>query len=68
MKFRTEKVDEIIVIENCDAKTLEAKLSDLSGIIIDVQFATVRTGVTGKTLHSALVLRRFKSDYREKYD
>ena len=59
MKFRNEKVDEVLVIENCDAETLEAQLLNLSGIIIDIQFATVRNPF-GKNLHSALVLIKRK--------
>ena len=58
MKFRTEKVDEVIVIENCTAETLEQKLTELSGTLIDVQFSTTRNGL-GKTLHHALVLVRY---------
>jgi hypothetical protein len=57
MKFRTEKVDEVFVIENCTAAGLEQRLSEVEGTIIDVQFATVKNAF-GKTLHSALVLVR----------
>lgn len=59
MKFRTEKVDEVFIIENCNAETLEQKLTELSGTIIDVQFSTIKS-ITNKTLHSALVLVRYK--------
>lgn len=56
MKFRNDEVNEVLVIENCSAKALEDKLSDLGGKIIDLQFATVKSGLTGKFVHSALVL------------
>lgn len=65
MKFRNEQVKEVLVIENCDAKTLEAQLSDITGKVVDVQYATVR-GLGGKTLHSALVL--IGSNYQERYE
>ena len=57
MQFRNEKVDEVLVIQNCDAKALEDKLQNLSGTIIDLQFSTIR--VFGKTLHNALVLVKY---------
>lgn len=59
MKFRNEKVDEVIIIENCDARTLEYRLSDLPGTIIDVQYSAVKK--LTKTLHNALVLIRYKN-------
>ena len=65
MKFRNEQVREVLVIENCDAKTLEAQLSEITGKVVDVQYSTTK-GWGGKTLHSALVL--IGSNYREKYD
>ena len=55
MQFRNEKVDKVLVIQNCDAKTLEHKISNLSGTIIDLQFSTTKAW-HGETLHNALVL------------